>query len=163
MSIEPKVTVDAGWFSVRRPGINIIYVDERMSDESFARFYAELVDDLESARGTTRAVLYDVPDSGSMTASRRGKVADLLKEYEGVLREVTTGYALVSPSRFARGVLTAIFWVAPPPYPNKICATVEDAFEWLGPLTPGLDAGSVLRWYMAERRRILVQMERLAG
>lgn len=161
--MRPEVNVDIGWFSARLPEINMVYMDDRVDDASFDRYFAHLVDDLNQAEGTRRAVLYDVPASGSMTASRRARVGDLLKENEKVLREITTGYAMVAPSRLVRGFLTAIFWVAPPPYPNKICATVDDAFKWLGPITPGLDAPAAMAWYKAERDGMLAQMERLAG
>lgn len=44
---------------------------------------------------------------------------------------VSVGNAYVEPSAIGRGVLTAVYWVSPPPYPYKIFSTHAEATTWL--------------------------------
>ena len=37
-------------------------------------------------------------------------------------------------SRFARGVITAVYWLSPPVYPVKVVGSRAEALEWLEPM-----------------------------
>lgn len=110
-----------------------------------------------------RGLLYDVPRPGIITASRRAAVAQILNEYRDRLAESTAAYALVTPSRVVRGMLAAIFSMAPPPYAHRIVRSVGPGFEFLAERHPGLDAELLTREYLAIKPRLLERMAERAG
>jgi hypothetical protein len=67
---------------------------------------------------------------------------------------------LTTPSPLVRGMLTAVFWVAPPPYEWKVAASEAEAFRWLAERDSQLDAHAALREYLAYRANALACMRR---
>jgi hypothetical protein len=57
--------------------------------------------------------------------------ATWIKEHEHALRKSNRGVAMVLPSLWLKGVLRAILWLQPLPYPHVVCGTVEEAMAWL--------------------------------
>lgn len=84
-------------------------------------------------------VLYDVPSPLGISALARSSIARLLNERRRILRATTAAYALATPSAFVRGMLQAVFWVAPPPYPQAMFAEREPALAFLGSHLSELD------------------------
>lgn len=63
-------------------------------------------------------------------ATERRIISDCIaKRREDFLRYLCAS-AGVQPSALARGAMTAIQWVSPPPFPFKVFATVEEAEAW---------------------------------
>jgi hypothetical protein len=54
-----------------------------------------------------------------------------IKEHQDELRRASLGVALVMTSPLARGMLKAVLWMQPMPQPHKVCATVEEALDWI--------------------------------
>jgi hypothetical protein len=59
----------------------------------------------------------------------RKALADWSERFEPELRRLALGSAIVIDSALIRGGLTALFWLAPPPYPQQVVATKLEAIE----------------------------------
>jgi hypothetical protein len=40
------------------------------------------------------------------------------------------GSAIVAPNPIVKGALTAVFWMAPPKFPNQVFSSFDDALAW---------------------------------
>jgi hypothetical protein len=72
-------------------------------------------------------ILHD--DSAEIDALQRKRLGAFQKDNEKRIREVNLGTAIVVRSPFMRGALIAFNWVAPPPTPQKVFATLEEALS----------------------------------
>lgn len=149
--------VDAGWWMAEIGGkVLVTFVDDTANDESFARYLETLATDIDgTVDGTKRGILYVAPDPGAMTAGRRKQVADVLRVRRQKLARITAGYTLVTPSPVVRGALTAIFWLAPPPYPWSVRGTPREGFAWLATHMEGLDVDGLTAQYESLKSRIV--------
>ena len=59
----------------------------------------------------------------------RRELAEWSKEFEPLMQQFTIGSAIVIQSTLIRGGLTALFWLAPPPYPQSVVASVREALD----------------------------------
>jgi hypothetical protein len=63
-------------------------------------------------------------------ATQRRMFADHLKRFEEHDVRWNAGSALIVPSGWLRGLVTAVFWLAPPKFPHQTFAKRSDALEW---------------------------------
>jgi hypothetical protein len=63
------------------------------------------------------------------TAKVRKQMGIKAKELDHLAKRFLIGSAIVTPSAIARGALTAINWIAPPPYKQTVHATRLDALD----------------------------------
>jgi len=59
----------------------------------------------------------------------RKALADWSKEFDPLMKQYTLGSAIVITSPLVRGGLTALFWLAPPPYPQQVVPTLPEAID----------------------------------
>lgn len=143
-----------GWFKADIGLVQVVYMDV-IDEADHARFLAALRSDLEHTPPTSRrGVLYEVTDRNRSTAAERKAVGELLNEKRELLARITSGYALVTPSVMVRGFLTAVFWVAPPPYPHHIGNSLTDGLRFLANKQPGIDVLAVQHCYLTLRREL---------
>ena len=64
------------------------------------------------------------------TATQRRMFADHLKRFEPHDVRWNGGSAIVVPSGWIRGLVTAVFWLSPPKFPHQAFAKRSDALEW---------------------------------
>ncbi len=146
-----------GWFLTWIDGVETVYMDERMTEASFDQ-YLVVIEELMRTASMPRPVLYEVTAPSVMNASARRRLSNLLNKYRTNIGKNTIAYALVTPSTAVRGVLTALFWVSPPPYPYKVCATTREAFEWLAGRTPELDSMGTDSRYATRRAQLMSRL-----
>jgi hypothetical protein len=60
-------------------------------------------------------------------ASQRKQAADFMEKNATLQRKATAGGAIVVASALMRGVITAVFWLRPPPMPSVIVPSREEA------------------------------------
>ncbi len=65
-----------------------------------------------------------------VTAKQRRTFAEHLARFEPHDAKFNQGSGIVVPNTFLRGVLTAIFWLSPPRFPNQTFSTRAEAFAW---------------------------------
>jgi hypothetical protein len=77
-------------------------------------------------------VLYPTPEG--MSAEERAVMTRLMKEtHHTRLASATVVMAEGILGALHRSILTGLTFVAPPPHPAKVFATVSDALRWVGP------------------------------
>jgi hypothetical protein len=90
-------------------------------------------------------------------------VAEVLVREHAKLARMTAGYVLVTPSMFARGLVTAVLWFASPPYEHHVVATSAEGFAWLGSRLPQLSADACEQAYRALRADCLQRIRERFG
>jgi hypothetical protein len=63
-------------------------------------------------------------------AKQRRTFAEHLKRFEQHDVQWNGGSALIVPSGWLRGLVTAVFWLSPPKFPHQAFAKRSDALEW---------------------------------
>lgn len=128
-----------GWLVAHYPRVQCAYFGPEVDDPSFDAYLDRLQTDIDDRAGRRVGVLYYAPQTTAMDSPRRRRLAALLDANKETLGRSTAAYALATHSPFVRGLLTTLFWMAPPPYPYKIVATPTEGMAFLGEHLPGLD------------------------
>lgn len=124
----------------------VVHLDERLTAASFARYRTEWLASVDArVTGAQVGAFYSVPAWAGITAAMRKDWAGMLKSREATLRATTVGMAMATPSLLVRGAMSAVFWLAPPPYPHAVVDTNAAAFEFLARKVHGLDAAAFAR------------------
>ena len=137
--------IPPGW-PVKDDGLLMAYVGPVMgvylgalTDASWARHLTELRRAIDGRRpGVRVGVLYHLPGVNTADAKRRKEAADFLDSRREDLRASTAAYALATPSPIVRGVLRAIYWLSPPPYPYAIVATPREGLAYIATKLDGV-------------------------
>lgn len=64
------------------------------------------------------------------SAKQRRTFAEHLARFEPHDVAWNHGSAIVAPNALVKGALTAVFWMAPPKFPNQAFSTFEQALAW---------------------------------
>ncbi len=130
-------------------GVRVMHMNERISDADFHRYLQLMQADIDGrSEGDAMGVLYHVPDA-AITQERRIALAKALKSREDKLHKITAIYVLVTSSFLVRGVVRAIWWLAPPAYPCAVASTTQEGFALLAARVPGADATELDRSFQA--------------
>ena len=76
------------------------------------------------------AWIADLSQLRVVSSIQRKIFADHLKRFEPHDEKYNQGSAIVVPNALVRGVVTAVFWISPPKFPNKAFSDVDSAREW---------------------------------
>jgi hypothetical protein len=111
------------------PRLIITWPPINMSDALFHR----AVDRISgyTKRGEPYVIIHDARKATRPTPTQRAFAAERQKEDAPAAKKWLRGVAIVVSSSFVAGVVTAINWVAPPPYPEKIFSSMREAEEWV--------------------------------
>jgi hypothetical protein len=100
--------------------------------EEYVRRHDALV-----ARGEAHVVVMDSRQGKLMRPEHRKRLAAWIASHAAELRKCRMGLAFVSNSALVRGMLTATYWLSPPPYPYRTFSSLDEAMAWarslLGP------------------------------
>jgi hypothetical protein len=80
--------------------------------------------------GRRIAFIIDMRISGTPPPSTRKHAAERLRATYDVVGAGVVGVAHVIPSALVRGVMTAVYWLSPPPFPTYVAGTPAEAFAW---------------------------------
>jgi hypothetical protein len=147
---------------IARPGllmakvgvVTFIHISSALDEEGEHVHAEELARMIDTRPADVRvAVVYDVPQSMGISALGRSGIAKLLNEREEKLARTTAAYALATPSAFVRGMLQAVFWIAPPPYPHRMVASMEEALDFIALHLPQVSPARALAEYEATLAR----------
>ena len=78
------------------------------------------------------ALLMDMRRLQAMSALLRQQAAEWNIVNAASLGRLRAGLAIVVTDGHERGIITAIYWHKPPPYPYFICESFEEALAWCG-------------------------------
>lgn len=120
-----EIVVDAG----RWPLVVVRY-PPAFSDEEWSAHGDEL--DGLFARRAQFLLLSDASRIVSPpSAKQRRYAAQRVGARRDDWRRLCRGVAFVTPSPMVRGIMIAINWAAPPPFDQRVFATLEEAEAWL--------------------------------
>jgi hypothetical protein len=100
----------------------------RLSDHEIDELLAEL--EVHLAGATPYVLLFDLTRAGTPNALQRQKLAMHMRNNTSRIRLTVRGVGVILQSSVARGNVTAIFWIAPPPVPHRLFTTPTEATEW---------------------------------
>jgi hypothetical protein len=81
------------------------------------------------SQGLRRISILEFAVSNQYSAQQRRIQSDWNRECDALLRAAELELIFVTPSALMRGVITAVFWVAPPPFAYEVCADLSDALN----------------------------------
>ena len=100
---SPFFRADVGWFMDYLGDVQIVYMDGRVTDASFEHYLQAVAADIDArAPGHQIGVVYHVPQPSAMSAARRRKLAEVLKQREAKLAQNTAKRSCDSRSGVTR-------------------------------------------------------------
>jgi hypothetical protein len=135
---QTHVVTGDGWLLAVIGSVRITCFTKVLADPDFTTYCSTLarhLDELPADRAW--GALHEVVGRGDMDAKRRKALGEVLSSRREKLARINAGFVMVTSSAVTRGILTAVFWFAPPPYPWYIAATVREGLCWLATKTPG--------------------------
>ncbi len=92
----------------------------------------ELLAELETQVrcGVRYVLIFDLTHAAIPNALQRQKLAAHVRDNEQDIRRSVRSVGVVLTSPLVRGIVTAIFWVSPPPMPYRFFATRAEAASW---------------------------------
>jgi hypothetical protein len=115
------------WDEAQWPLVHVTWegvITSTLLDEYFAHF------DRALARQERIGVVTDVRPSEAPGPAERKRIAAELVARDAEMRAFVV-MAVVLTNQFHRGVLTAINWLAPPPYPQRAFVELDDGIAWV--------------------------------
>ncbi len=101
----------------------------KVSDDELSAFFQAREDWAERARYPVAWVV-ELSNLSKANATQRRMFASHLTRFEAHDVAWNAGSALVVPSGWLRGLVTAVFWLAPPKFPHQAFSKRSDALEW---------------------------------
>lgn len=129
LSAAHYLAIDHPWISNRRmPIYRCTFPAAATTDELQGFFHAR---DVWAARVRYHfAWVFDLSKITKAPATHRKALAEHIKRHEEFSARWNAGAALVVPSPWLRGLVTAVFWVSPPKYPHETFAETLEAERW---------------------------------
>ena len=110
------------------PVYRCTFPSETTLDELQAFFHAR---DVWAARVRYHfAWVFDLSHIAKAPATHRKALAEHIKRHEEFSARWNAGAALVVPSPWLRGLVTAVFWISPPKYPHMTFSDPIEAERW---------------------------------
>jgi len=123
------VEIDHAWVSHQHVPIYEFTFPAEASDEDLDAFVRAREEWATRAHYPVAWVV-ELSNLTKANAKQRRVFADHLKRFEEHDVQWNGGSALVVPSGWLRGLVTAVFWLAPPKFPHQAFAKRTDALEW---------------------------------
>jgi hypothetical protein len=111
------------------PKVRVTWPSQAVTDEEFVRALDQISG--YTARAQAYVIVHDARQTVRPSPKQRALAAERQKRDAEASRRWLKGAAIVVPSPILAGVVTAINWVFPSPYPQKICSRIEDAETWV--------------------------------
>jgi len=121
--------IDHPWVSHRHAPIYEWAFPPEATDEEIAAFAHAREQWAEDAQFLVAWVV-ELSNLRKANAKQRRAFAEHLKRFEHHDVRWNAGSALVVPSAWLRGLVTAVFWISPPKFPYDVFAKRSDALEW---------------------------------
>jgi hypothetical protein len=129
-----QITRDFGGIRIETlnwPIVVMEFPESRVSESDFhqALAYIEHLMREAVAKGEKSYQVTDITRVQELaTATQRKYAAEFVKRNSTLSQQASLGTASVTPSSILRGIMTAIFWISPPPTPAVFFATRNEAY-----------------------------------
>ncbi len=110
------------------PIVYVAWPSRPIGDEDVEVFLEESMVELQ--RGPHTAIHLSEGGSGLRAAQRR-RIAEWTVKHEALIGARMLGAAVVVKNPVLRAMVTAINWMAPPPYPQHLFAEQHEARAWV--------------------------------
>lgn len=117
------------WLDTTHDPVYIAWLPERAADAELIHYF-ECLEPFLMERPRRYAFVTDARFAAKATASHRRIVADSERRMAEFDRTWCAGVAIAAPSAMLRGMVTAVFWLAPPAYAFRIVPTVTEGVVW---------------------------------
>jgi len=104
------------------------------TDEEYDRYIREI--EQIRRRREPWAYILDAQNTAPMTSRHRKAYTESARRDADLIRQHLRCAAFVFANPIARACLTAVQWLAPPPYPWKVVATMREARAWVDRMWP---------------------------
>jgi len=121
--------IDHPWVSHQHVPIYEWAFPAEAADEELAEFVRAREEWATRARYPVAWVV-QLSNITKASATQRRTFAEHLKRFEEHDVQWNAGSALIVPSGWLRGLVTAVFWLSPPKFPHQTFAKRSDALEW---------------------------------
>lgn len=130
--MEPPSSIGTIGPFIRLVNDNLLWMDfgQNPSDAELDA-HIEALESWSYAHSTDIGVVVILHSALSGSATQRRKLAALEKRLEEHDREHVKACAIVAPNALTRGLVTAVFWIAPPVYPYRLFEQAEPALAWV--------------------------------
>lgn len=116
--------------SSKLPLLRIRY-DGSFSDDEL-RDYLGVLDGVLKVAGKKVAII-DLRTAAAASANQRRLQAEWIKRNVDRLKTSFRGAAIITDSALMRGIVTAIFWIHPLPFPTEVVPDLASAQDWVKP------------------------------
>jgi 1,2-phenylacetyl-CoA epoxidase PaaB subunit len=123
------IEIDHPWVSHQHVPIYEFTFPAEATDEELAAFVRAREEWATRAHYPVAWVV-ELSNLTKANAKQRKVFAEHLKRFEEHDLQWNGGSALIVPSGWLRGLVTAVFWISPPRFPNQAFAKRTDALEW---------------------------------
>jgi hypothetical protein len=124
-------------FALRDGDFVVVTPPAQLTDALVDALLAELAEHL--MRGEPYVLLFDLSTTRVPNAIQRRKLAEHMATHEATIRSLVRGLAIVAPNALVRGMVTAMFWIVPPPVASHMCGSHAEAIEWARGVMPSAE------------------------
>ncbi len=118
------------WIQEQTPGFYHIVFPQTSTEEEVAGFCRASLEYWKNIRCPTITIV-DCRQVKKAPAAQRKLFADNIDHIKPYSQKFQVAVALVVPNTLVKGLVTAIYWVAPPGYHYKVFTDIEIARTWL--------------------------------
>ncbi len=122
---RPRVVVS---YLERSRGVVWVTPPSTPRESEIDQVLAELETQLRS--GERYVLIFDLSHGAMPNAVQRQKLAAHVRDNEQHIRRSVRSIGVVLTSPLVRGIVTAIFWISPPPVPYRFFTTRAEAANW---------------------------------
>ncbi|MEZ4254959.1 MAG: hypothetical protein R3A78_04470 [Polyangiales bacterium] len=122
-------TASHPWLDTSRAPVLVARLPASATDDEVRAYYAALEQYL-FGQPRRYAFVTDARVAARATATQRRIAAEFERRTADYDKVWCAGVAIVADSPLARGLVTAVFWMAPPIYPYKVAASLSEALVW---------------------------------
>ncbi len=125
-----------GWLRSPEPGLFITHIPARPTKDEVTSYLAACASYFDRSKAPFAWVV-DGTRTQAGNALLRKNVAEHLVVYRDLLAERCVGMSHAVPGTFIRGMMQAIYWIAPPGYPTAVFDELPEALAWAEARVPG--------------------------
>ncbi len=111
------------------PKVYVIWPPETLADEEFERAVLRISGYTQKRQ--PYVIIHDARNGSRPSPKQRRFAAAQQRKDAAASSKWLRGTAIVLSNPLLAGVVTAINWVAPPPYPQKIFSSLPEAEAWV--------------------------------
>ena len=107
----------------------VLRIDSPTTEVAIESFF-DIIDGA-LARGQTFGVLHDIRGMPGINAAQRKAFADYIDRQRTALAANIVAHGVVVKRSLERGIVTAVLWLSPTPFPVRVFTSPREAEDWV--------------------------------